>query len=54
MAQKPQTANHLVDDGKDVAIRKLTKWACDFPPPLCVWRYKLQEAACQAKERDDS
>jgi len=43
----PKTTNDLVDDRKDVAISKLIKWPCDFLPPLCVWRYKLQEAACQ-------
>jgi hypothetical protein len=53
-AQKPQTSKHLVDDRKDVATSELTRWPCDFPSSFCGWRYKLQEAACQAKEKDDS
>jgi hypothetical protein len=53
-AQKPRTSKHLVDDRKDVAISELTKWLRDFPSSLCVRRYKLQEAACQAIEKDDS
>jgi hypothetical protein len=44
----------LVDDRNDVATSKLTKWLIEFPPTLRVRRDKVHEAACQAKERDDS
>jgi hypothetical protein len=52
-AQKPQTNAHFVDDGNDVATKKLAKWSIEFPPSR-VWRDKLHEAACSAKEKDDT
>jgi hypothetical protein len=52
-AQKPQTNPNFLDDRKDVATNELTKWRIEFPPSR-AWRDKLQEAACPAKEKDDT